>query len=383
SHIIGWPEGKTPVAPAGFTVTRFAGDLKSPRMVYVAPNGDVFVAEAHHEGSVKMKVATLVKDLSNKGAAPTANRITLFRDVNKNGKYEGRYTYLEGVEAPFGMVIVKDKFYLACMDAVYAYDYTPDATKITGSGKTITALAGNGRHWTRNIVANKAGTKLYVAVGSGTDHAEDGVDKEEGRAQIIEMNLDGSDKKIYANGLRNPCGMDWNPTTGALWTSVNERDELGDNLVPDYITSVKEGGFYGWPFSYYGQHTDPRIKKEEQRPDLVAKAIVPDMAVGPHTASLGFTFYDGKSFPVRYHGGAFIGQHGSWNRPEFTGYQVAFVPFASGKPSGALEPFLTGFIADEKKSEVYGRPVGVAVLPDGSLLVADDGGNAVWRVSAK
>ncbi len=237
---------------------------------------------------------------------------------------------------------------------------------------------GYNNHWTRNIITNAQKNKLYITVGSGSNVAEHGIDNEIRRANILETNLDGSGEKIYASGLRNPVGLDWAPGTQTLWTAVNERDNLGDDLVPDYITSVKEGGFYGWPYAYFGQHEDPRRKGE--RPDLVQNAIVPDVDMGPHTASLGLVFYTKNNFPEKYRGGAFVAQHGSWNRSELSGYKVMFVPFKNGKPSGKPEDFLTGFIANENKSEVYGRPVGVAVLPDGSLLVSDDGGNIIWRV---
>lgn len=368
SRVIGWPPGKTPQAPAGFVVTRFAGDLENPRWIYVAPNGDVLIAETEGGGSMHQN---------------NANRITLFRDVNKDGKYAMRNVFLEHLNGPFGMLILGNKFYVANTDAVWEYPYKTGDTKINGTGKKILSLPGNGRHWTRNIIANARGTKIYVSVGSNSDHGEDGLAKETRRADILEINPDGSGERVYASGLRNPVGMDWEPVTHVLWTAVNERDNLGDNLVPDFITSLKSGGFYGWPFCYYGkEHLDPRIKKSDERPDLVAKAIVPDVSTGNHTASLGLVFYKDKAFPARYRGGAFIGQHGSWNRSVFNGYQVAFVPFKNGKPDGPMESFLTGFIADRATSEAYGRPVGVALLPDGSLLVADDAGNTIWRVSA-
>ena len=257
----------------------------------------------------------------------------------------------------------------------------PKVTNNNSVGKVIVSLP-TGRHWTRNIVSNPAGNKIYIAVGSASNVAEDGMDKEVRRACILEINPDGSGEKLYASGLRNPVGMDWAPGTNTLWTSVNERDELGDDLVPDYLTSVQEGGFYGWPYSYFGKNEDPRIKDDMKRPDLVAKAIVPEVALGSHTSSLGLVFYDGNMFPQEYRNGAFIGQHGSWNRSRLAGYKVVFVPFANGKPSGKPRDFLTGFIANEEKSEVYGRPVGLAVLKDGSLLLADDGGNKVCRITS-
>lgn len=357
SDVIGWENNATPTAPAGFTVTKYAGDLEGPRWIYLLPNGDVLVAE------------------SNKG------RIQLLRDKNKDGTPDEKTLFLSNLNMPFGMLLLDNYFYVANTDAVMRFPYTKDATSITAEGQKILSLPGNGRHWTRNIVANKNGTKIYVSVGSASDHAEDGIEKENRHASILEINPDGSGEKLYASGLRNPVGMDWAPGTSTLWTAVNERDELGDELVPDYATSVKEGGFYGWPYSYFGQHEDPRIEAKDKRPDLVKRAIVPDVPLGSHTASLGLAFYTGKSFPGKYHNGMFIGQHGSWNSSVLVGYKVVFVPFTNGKP-GQPEDFLTGFIADQNKSKVYGRPVGVAVLPDGSLLVSDDAGGTIWRVSA-
>jgi glucose/arabinose dehydrogenase len=361
SDVIGWPADKTPVAPAGFTVTRFAGNLQSPRWIYVAGNGDIFVAQADREGK--------------KG-----NNILLFRDANKDGVPESKSVYISGLKQPFGMLILNGKFYVANTDALVEFPYDINATSIKGSGKSIASFP-TGRHWTRNIIANEAGSKIYVAVGSGSNVAENGMDKEQRRACILEINTDGSAERIYASGLRNPVGMAWNGST--LWTAVNERDELGDDLVPDYITSVQENGFYGWPYSYYGQYEDPRIKDADKKPELVKKAIVPDVALGSHTSALGLVFYNGKNFPASYNGGAFVAEHGSWNRSNFSGYKLVFVPFKNGKPAGDPQDFLTGFIANEEKSEVYGRPVGIAILDDGSMLVADDGGNAIWRVSAQ
>lgn len=361
SKAIGWPAEKMPTAPAGFTVTRFADKLESPRWIYVAGNGDVFVAQADREGK--------------KG-----NNILLFRDANKDGVPESRTVYLKGLNQPFGMLVLNNKFYVANTDALVEYPYDLNTTSITAAGKPI-AKFPTGRHWTRNIIANASGTKIYIAVGSGSNIAENGFDKEVRRACILEINADGSGERTYASGLRNPVGMAWNGNV--LWTAVNERDELGDDLVPDYLTSVKEGGFYGWPYSYYGQHEDPRIKEADKKPELVKQAIVPDVALGSHTSALGLLFYDGTNFPAAYKEGAFVAEHGSWNRSHFAGYKVVYVPFKAGKPSGDPQDFLTGFIADEEKSEVYGRPVGLALLQDGSMLVADDGGGVIWRVSAK
>lgn len=366
SKVIGWPEGKTPVAPAGFTVSRFADSLDNPRWLYVASDGDVFVAEAN-----------------TKSRAKSGNRITLLRDSNKDGMYESRFVFAEGLNQPFGMLILNNSFYIANTDGLYQYDYKPGITSLTGSGKKIVELPAGGynNHWTRNIITNKAKDKIYISVGSGSNVAEHGIEHEARRAGILEVNPDGSGEKIYASGLRNPVGMDWAPGTNTLWTAVNERDGLGDDLVPDYITSVKQGGFYGWPYSYFGQHEDPRRKGE--RPDLVSKALVPDVDLGSHTASLGLAFYTKTAFPEKYRNGAFIGQHGSWNRSTLSGYKVVFVPFKNGKPSGPPEDFLTGFIADLSNAQVYGKPVCIALLNDGSMIITDDSGGKIWKVEAK
>lgn len=382
SKIVEWPAGKTPQAPAGFTVTEYARDLQSPRWIYVAPDGDIFVAESNTERKgVKNAVVNAVtgKNKSERTDA-SANRITLLRDTNKDGKPDLRESFLTGLNQPFGMLVLGDKFYAANTDALMQYDYKPGQTKITTAGKKILSLPAGGynNHWTRNLLAGPDGKKIFISVGSGSNVGENGIDKEVRRANILEVNPDGTGERIFASGLRNPVGMGWEPTTKTLYTAVNERDELGDDLVPDYLTSVKEGAFYGWPYSYFGQHEDPRRKGE--RPDLVKKSVVPDVALGSHTASLGLAFYDKTAFPEKYRNGAFVGQHGSWNRSQFSGYKVVFVPFQGGKP-GTPEDFLTGFLTGKDK-DAYGRPVGVAVLPDGSLLVADDAGGRIWRVAA-
>lgn len=363
SKVLGWPTNKTPVAPAGFKVEKFAANLQHPRWIYVAPNGDVFIAES--------------------GTGGSANQITLLRDRDNDGKPELKTQFLKGLNRPFGMLVLGEKFYVANTDALMEYPYQADQTQITASGKKILDLPAGGynNHWTRNIIANDAGSKIYISVGSGSNAGENGMENEIRRANILEINPDGSGEKVFAYGIRNPVGMGWAPGTKTLWTSVNERDELGDELVPDYLTSVKEGGFYGWPYSYFGQHKDPRLKNAH--PELVAKAIVPDIDLGSHTASLGLAFYNQQAFPEKYHHGAFIGQHGSWNRSKLAGYKVIFVPFENGKPSGKPEDFLTGFIANAENSEVYGRPVGVAVTSDGALLVADDAGDTIWRITNK
>lgn len=358
SRVIDWPSGRMPVAPKGFTVSKFADKLDNPRWIYIAPNNDIFVSES------------------------SADRITIFRDTNKNGQYETREIFVKGLNKPFGMLILGNSFYIANTDGLYKYPYTATDLKLEAKGQKILELPAGGynNHWTRNLLANKSGSKIYVTVGSGSNAGEHGMQHEVRRACILEINPDGSGEKIYASGLRNPVGVDWNPENGELWTAVNERDELGDELVPDYITSVKENGFYGWPYSYFGNIPDPRLKGQGR--DLAAKAIVPDVPVGAHTASLGLAFYDKEAFPADYRNGAFIGQHGSWNRSKISGYKVLFVPFKNGKPSGKPQDFLTGFIADDHGAEVYGRPVAVVVANDGSLLVTDDGSNTIWKVSA-
>ena len=363
SKVVGWEEGQTPIAPEGFTVKLFAKDLDNPRWSYVGPNNDIFVAEASTRNS--------------------ANRIALFRDSDGDGIYEKRIVFAEGLNSNFGMLILNGYFYVANTDGLYRWPYTEGADKLEGEGEKILELPAGGynNHWTRNLIANEAGTKIYVSVGSASNVGEHGMEVENRRAAILEINPDGTGEKIFASGIRNPVGMGWNPVTGELWTAVNERDELGDNLVPDYLTSVKEGGFYGWPFSYYGQVKDPRWM-DDPHEELVSKAIIPDVPMGNHTASLGLAFYTADQFPEKYRNGAFVGQRGSWNRSEFAGYKVAFVPFTNGKP-GQPEDFLTGFILNGDGSKVYGRPVGVTLLPDGSLLVMDDAAGVIWQVSAK
>ncbi len=372
SKDIGWTAGKMPVAPTGFTVSRFADSLDHPRWIYVAPNGDIFIAESNSPHTALEKIT---------GKNKSADRITMFRDANNDGIPETRSVFLKDLNKPFGMLVLGNNFYVANTDGIMQFPYSAGSISINAKGKEIIKLPAGPRHWTRNIISNAAGNKIYIAVGSASNVAEDGMQKEIRRADILEINPDGTGERVYASGLRNPVGMGWAPGTNVLWTAVNERDELGDDLVPDYLTSVQDGGFYGWPYSYFGNHVDPRLK-DKLDTVLVSKAIVPDVALGNHTASLGLAFYNGNNFPSSYKDGAFIGQHGSWNRSSFTGYKVVFVPFKNGKPSGKMQDFLTGFIADESKKEVYGRPVGVAILKDGSLLVADDAGNTLWRVSA-
>ncbi|HEY7217663.1 MAG TPA: sorbosone dehydrogenase family protein [Candidatus Binatia bacterium] len=367
SKVIGWPKGKMPTAAAGFEVSLFADNLDNPRQAYALPNRDILVVEA-------------VREFPGR-PAKSRNQITLFRDTNGDGKPDVREIFLTGLNMPHGMAVLGNWFYVGNTNGVVRYPYKSGQTKIDGKGEKILDLPVGG-HYTRNLLADPAGKKIYIAVGSASNvDEENGWEKDQRRAGIVEINPDGSGARIFANGLRNPVGMDWEPHTKTLWTVVNERDLLGDDLVPDYLTSVKDGAFYGWPYSYFGQNEDPR--KKGQRPDLVAKAIKPDYALGSHVAALGLAFYQGKAFPEKYHGGAFIGMHGSWNRSKMVGFKVAFLRFENGKPAGPLEDILTGFIADESKFEAHGRPVGVTVAPDGSLLVADDSGGKVWRVTTK
>ena len=363
-EVVGWSKGQTPIAPEGFVVSKFADGLEHPRNIYVAPNHDIFVTESDD-------------------AEKSANRIVLFRDTNSDGQPDLRTVFLSGLNQPYGMLVLGGYFYVANVDGVVRFPYQEGKTSIEAKGEKILDLPAGGynHHWTRNLIASEDGSKIYVSVGSASNNGEYGMEKEKRRANILEINPDGSGERVYAYGLRNPVGMDWAPGTNTLWTAVNERDKVGNNLVPDFITSVQEGGFYGWPYAYFGTHVDPRMVGEA--PELVKKAIVPDLAVGAHTASLGLAFYDKEAFPEKYRNGAFIGQHGSWNREVLNGYRVLFVPFENGQPSGPPEDFLTGFIADLDEEEVYGRPVSVAVLADGALLISDDDSSTLWRVSVE
>jgi len=384
SKVVGWKASESPIAPSGFHVEKFADGFHHPRWIYVADNGDVFVAESNTIlKGIKKIGSKFARKIKTQHIGESENRITLLKDV-ESGVPVKRYVFLKDLNQPFGMLIIGNHFYVGNTDALMAYDYKPGDTMISTAGKKLTDLpAGKyNRHWTRNIITNEKKDKIYIGIGSGSNVAEDGLDNEKGRAEILEVNLDGSGRETYAGGLRNPVGMGWAPGTETLWVAVNERDELGDELVPDYFTSVKKGGFYGWPYSYYGQHVDPRMK-DHPHPDLVEKAIVPDVPLGSHTASLGMLFYTQESFPEHYKNGAFITQHGSWNRSVLSGYKVVFIPFKEGKPAGPVEDFLTGFTSDLSKSEVHGRPVGIALLKDGSMLVSDDVNNTIWRISYK
>ena len=380
----GWPAGATPTAAAGLSVNVYADSLDHPRWLYVLPNGDVLVAETNAppkpEDGKGIKGWVMKKVMARAGArVPSANRITLLRDADGDGVAETKTVFLQGLHSPFGMTLVGNTLYVANSDAVLRFPYKGGETQITDPGKKIVDLPAGpiNHHWTKNIIASRDGKHLYVTVGSNSNVAENGIDKEQNRAAILEIDPATGSSRVFASGLRNPNGMSWQPQSGMLWTVVNERDEIGSDLVPDYMTSVKDGGFYGWPYSYYGQHVDERVKPP--RPDLVGKAIPPDYALGPHAASLGLVFYDGKLLPSHFANGAFVGQHGSWNRKPRSGYKVLFVPFADGNPAGQAEDVLTGFLNAD--GEARGRPVGVAVDKTGALLVADDVGNAVWRVT--
>jgi glucose/arabinose dehydrogenase len=382
----GWSAGQVPVAAPGTAVARFAEGLDHPRWIYVLPNGDVLVAETNappRPGDRKGFKGWIMKVVMGRAGAgvPSANRITLLRDLDGDGIVDTRTAFLEGLNSPFGMALVGNDLYVANTDAVVRFPYSPGETRITATGTRLTDLpAGTiNHHWTKNLIASRDGSRLYVTVGSNSNVAENGIDKEEGRAAIWELDLATGGKRLFASGLRNPNGMAWEPESGALWTTVNERDELGSDLVPDYMTSVRDGGFYGWPYSYFGRHVDTRVSPP--RPDLVAGALSPDYALGPHTASLGLASANGSTLPAPFRSGMFVGQHGSWNRKPHSGYKVIFVPFHGGKPTAApVIDVLSGFITEE--GDALGRPVGVALDKTGALLVADDVGNIIWRVSA-
>jgi glucose/arabinose dehydrogenase len=379
-----WPEGARPTAASGMTVNAFATGLEHPRTVYVLPNGDVLVAESN--APPKPDDGTGIKGFIYRQAqkwagagVPSANRITLLRDADGDGVAETRSVFLSGLNSPFGMVLVGEDFYVADSDAIMKFPYHEGDTKISAPGVKLADLpAGTiNHHWTKDLTASRDGTKLYATVGSNSNVGENGMEAEKNRAAVLEVDRASGQWRVFASGLRYPNGPSWNPKTGELWVVVNERDELGNDLVPDYMTSVKDGAFYGWPYSYYGDHVDTRV--EPRRPDLVQKAMAPDYALGAHTASLGLTFNTGKLFPPEMADGAFIGQHGSWNRKPRAGYKVIFVPFKDGKPAGPPQDVLTGFLND--KGEAQGRPVGVRIDKHGALLVADDVGNTIWRVT--
>jgi glucose/arabinose dehydrogenase len=384
----GWPAGVMPTPMAGLSVTALASGLDHPRWVYVLPNGDVLVAESNappkpedEKSAQGIKGWVMKKVMGRAGAGvPSANRITLLRDADGDGKAETRTVFLDNLNSPFGMALVGKDFYVANSDAVVRFPYEAGQTRITAAPVKVVDLPGGpiNHHWTKNIIASPDGSKLYVTVGSNSNAGERGVEAEAGRAAIWEVDPRTGSHRVLASGLRNPNGMGWAPGSGALWTVVNERDEIGSDLVPDYLTSVKDGAFYGWPYSYYGQNVDERVKPP--RPDLVAKAVSPDYALGSHVAPLGMVFSEGNALAPSLSSGVFVGEHGSWNRKPHSGYKVVFVPFLQGQPSGLPVDVLSGFLSAEGKA--YGRPVGVAMDKRGALLVADDVGNVIWRVSA-
>jgi glucose/arabinose dehydrogenase len=381
---IGWQAGEQPIVAEGLTVNAFATGFDHPRWLYVLPNGDVLVAETNRppapEGSGGgLRAWAMEKAMKVAGAAvPSPNRITLLRDADGDGVAELKTAFLENLRSPFGMALVGNDLYVANADALVRYPYEAGATRITANLSNVANLpAGLNHHWTKNVIASPDGATLYVTVGSNSNVGENGMDIEKDRAAILAVDPATGRTQVFASGLRNPNGMAWNPDTGELWTVVNERDEIGSDLVPDYLTSVEQGAFYGWPYSYYGQHVDARV--EPQRPELVASAKVPDYALGPHTASLGLTFNTADGWPAPFAQGAFIGQHGSWNRKPLSGYKVIFVPFTNGMPTGDPIDVLTGFL--DQMEQARGRPVGVVIDGEGDLLVADDVGNTIWRVA--
>jgi glucose/arabinose dehydrogenase len=386
ARVVGWKGNETPTVAQGLKVQALATGLQHPRSIYVLPNGDVLVVESKAPGiepitRPKSIVVRWVESWATSGGdTGPSNRITLLRDTNGDGVPDEKSVFLDHLNSPFGVALVGNDFYVANTDAIVKYPYKPGDTRITSPGTTLIELPGGpiDHHWTKSLVASADGALLYVGVGSNSNITENGMEAEKNRADILEVDRATGRWRIFASGLRNPNGLTFEPQSGALWTVVNERDELGPDLVPDYMTSVKEGAFYGWPYSYYGQHVDPRVKPE--RPDLVAKAVAPDYALSSHVAPLGLTFYTGTSLPETYRGGAFVGEHGSWNRQALNGYKVIFVPFNGGKPDGMPQDVVTGFLNSDNQAR--GRPVGLAIDKTGALLIADDVGNTVWRVTS-
>jgi len=387
AKVVGWMDGETPTVPAGFRIEALATGLSNPRNLLALPNGDVLVVESRNEGKEpidrpKDPIRDFIMGLSHGstgGPPPESNRVTLIRDASGDGKAELRTILLKDLNAPFGITRVGGNLYVAATDAVLRYPFTPGQTAISAPAQKVVELPAGpiNHHWTKSLTASPDGSKLYVGIGSNSNAMERGVEAETNRAAVWEVDPATGSYRVFASGLRNPNGLTFYPGSQTLWAVINERDELGPNLVPDYMTSVREGAFYGWPYSYYGQHVDPRVKP--QRPDLVRRAIAPDFALSSHVAPLGLTFYASGNFPGAFRGGAFVGEHGSWNRAQPNGYRVVFVRFAGGRPVGAPVTFVSGFL--NGKGEARGRPVGVAIDRTGALLIADDVGNTVWRVS--
>ncbi len=381
---VGWKQGQTPTVAAGLKIEKIASGLKHPRQVYVLPNHDVLVVESNGPGTEplttpKQFVAGLVASRSGK-KAPCGNRITLLRHAaGSSGEWE-KHVFIENLNSPFGVALIGDTLYVANTDGIVTFPYVSGETQITAAAQPFTDLPDTiNHHWTKAMLASPDGSKLYVGVGSNSNITENGLAVEYRRATVLEVEVSNGASRIYASGVRNPTGLQWEPQTGKLWAIANERDEIGADLVPDYLTSLQDGGFYGWPYSYYGQHVDTRVKP--QRPDLVAKAIKPDYALGSHVAALGLLISEDNALPAAYHGGAFVSEHGSWNRSPLSGYRVVFVPFKQGMPTGKPQDVVTGFHSRDEK-ELYGAPVGLAQDADGAVLIADDVGNAVWRVTA-
>jgi glucose/arabinose dehydrogenase len=386
ARVVGWKQGETPTVAAGLKIEALATGLQHPRSLYVLPNGDILVVESKAPPAATPKRP---KDLimgwveswaTSGGDTGPSNRITLLHDANGDGVPEQQSVFLDHLNSPFGVALVGNDLYVANTDAIVRYPYMAGETKMMAPGTTLTELPGGpiDHHWTKSLVASNDGSLLYAGVGSNSNITENGMEAEKNRADILEVDRATGRWRIFASGLRNPNGLTFEPQSGSLWTVVNERDELGPDLVPDYMTSVKEGAFYGWPYSYYGQHVDPRVMPK--RPDLVAKATVPDYALSSHVAPLGLAFYTGSNLPEAYRGGAFVGEHGSWNRQNLNGYKVVFVPFSDGHPNGMARDVVTGFLNSD--SQARGRPVGLAVDKTGALLIADDVGNTIWRVTS-
>ncbi len=380
---VGWPADKAPTVAAGLQIEKIASGLQHPRQLYALPNGDILVVETNSPGtapvtSPKKIFGGFVMGRSGKGAKG-GNRITLLRQTGQSGEWE-KHVFLEDLDSPFGVQLIGDTLYVANTGNIMKYRYVPGETRISDPGTVFTDLPDTiNHHWTKALLASPDGQKLYVGVGSNSNITENGLAVEYRRAAVLEVEVDSGASRIFASGLRNPTGLDWEPQSGKLWAIVNERDEIGADLVPDYLTSVKDGGFYGWPYSYYGQHVDNRVRP--QRPDLVSKAIAPDYSLGSHVAPLGVHFYKGQGLPEKYRGGAFVSEHGSWNRTPLNGYRISYVPFSDGKPAGKAESVVSGFLSEDE-TRLFGSPVGLTEAKDGALLFADDVGNTVWRVAA-